>query len=82
MAKKTFKTNPVMNFISTPEEPETPSKAPEGYKINPLYIETKSKRVQILIQPSVYEAVKEKARAEGISTNEAINQALKQYVKE
>lgn len=95
MAKrKDFTTaNPAMSFIS-PEsieavdgKPATSSKgkkrkkAPEGYKPNPEYIETKSKRVQILVQPSVHEAVKAKARAEGISTNEAINEALREYVE-
>ena len=93
MAKrKDFTANPAMNFIS-PESIEAVdgkkqkkpakkrSKAPEGYKPNPEYIETKSKRVQILVQPSVHEAVKAKAKAEGISTNEAINEALREYVE-
>ena len=56
--KKSFKNNPALQFISTAaeetEEREQPvarattEKAPEGYKPNPLYIETKSKRVQEL----------------------------------
>lgn len=91
--KKDFTANPAMSFIS-PESIEAVDgkpatnprgkkrkKAPEGYKPNPEYIETKSKRVQILIQPSVHEAVKAKAKAEGISTNEAINEALRKYVE-
>ena len=41
--------------------------------------ETKSRKVMLLVQPSVYEAVKEKAAAEGISTNEAICKAMKEY---
>lgn len=57
-------------------------KAPEGYKLNPEYIETKSKRVQLLVQPSVYEAVKAKAKGLGISANEAINEALREYIEE
>lgn len=97
MAKsKSFKsdTNPSMSFISqesidkvdgTEEGATTPTgwkkKAPEGYKPNPEYIETKSKRVQLLVQPSVYEAVKAKAKARGISTNEAINEALREYTE-
>lgn len=56
--------------------------APEGFKNNPEYIETKSRRVQALVQPSVYEAVKAKAKALGISTNEAINEAMRQYTEE
>lgn len=96
MAKsKSFKsdTNPAMSFISKesieavdgkPEGATTPTgtgKAPAGYKPNPEYIETKSKRVQLLVQPSVYEAVKARAKAEGISTNEAINEALREYTE-
>ena len=90
--KKDFTANPAMSFISQesidkvdgkpalkPRGKKT--KAPEGYKPNPEYIETKSKRVQILIQPSVHEAVKAKAKAEGISTNEAINEAIRKYVE-
>ena len=56
-------------------------KAPAGYKPNPDYVETKSKRVQLLVQPSVYEAVKAKAKAEGISINEAVNRALRSYTE-
>ena len=94
MAKsKSFKsdTNPAMSFISQESidkvdgKQDTPTggkkKAPEGYKPNPEYIETKSKRVQLLVQPSVYEAVKAKAKANGISTNEAINEALREYTE-
>lgn len=97
MAKssKSFKsdTNPAMSFISQEsidkvdgkqEGATTPTgskKAPEGYKPNPEFIETKSKRVQLLVQPSVYEAVKAKAKAKGISTNEAINEALREYTE-
>lgn len=93
MAKKDFKSNPAMSFISQESiekvdgkpagniAPTGARKAPEGYKINPEFIETKSKRVQLLVQPSVYEAVKAKAKAEGISTNEAINEALRKYTE-
>jgi len=56
-------------------------RAPEGYKLAPQYIETKTKRVQLLIQPSLYDAVKAKATSLGISTNEAISEALKAYTE-
>lgn len=56
-------------------------KVPEGYKANPEYIETKSRRVQLLIQPSVYDALKARAQAEGVSVNEVINTALKKYTE-
>ena len=90
MPKKSFTTNPAMTFISqesiakvdgltAPDQRE--KKTPAGYKPNPEYIETKSRRVQVLIQPSVHEAIKAKAQKAGISVNEAINTALKEYVE-
>lgn len=93
---KSFKsdTNPAMSFISQesieavdgkPAGTTTPTgnkkKAPAGYKPNPEYIETKSKRVQLLVQPSVYKAVQDKAKKLGVSTNEAINEALREYTE-
>lgn len=90
--KKSFiRKNPTNAFIEvtdTKKEAKPPKaktsskgKTPEGYKPNPEYIETKSRRVQALVQPSVYEAVKAKATALGISTNEAINEALRAYTE-
>lgn len=96
MTKKNFRReDPTMDFITprtqpterTASEARATSKgkrtgsAPTGYKLNPEYIETKSRRVQILIQPSVHEAIKAKAETLGISTNEAINEALRQYTE-
>ena len=96
MAKKTFKDsiNPAMSFISQEsidraegENPATaeakrPDKAPEGYKLNPLYIETKSKRLQLLIQPSLHEKLKRKAQAEGTSVNDLVNSILQDALGE
>jgi len=98
MAKKTFKDsiNPAMSFISQESidraEGETPAtaeakrpdkaKAPEGYKLNPLYIDTKSKRLQVLIQPSLHEKLKIKAKAEGVSVNELVNSILQDALAE
>ena len=80
MAKKSFKDsiNPAMNFISQEgidrTEGETTAKrtakAPEGYKLNPLYVETKSRRLQLVLQPSLYDRVKAGAAAAGLSVNE------------
>lgn len=61
---------------------EFEAKAPAGYKVNPMYIETKSKRVQSLVQPSVYEKIKSIAINKGISVNEAVNEALRKYIEE
>ena len=88
--RKSFKDTPALNFISQetidkvdgkPAIPKATPKAPAGYKVNPEFIELKSRRVQILVQPSVHDAVKAKALAEGISVNEAINTALREYVE-
>ena len=80
--------NPAMQFISTPTEetderettPKAPN-APEGYKVNPLYIEKRSKRLQLLIQPSLYDKVKAQADAEGCSVNDYIHRILEDAVK-
>lgn len=96
MAKKTFKDNinPAMSFISqesidktegaTPATAETkrPTKAPEGYKLNPLYIETKSERLQLLIQPSLKAKLKERAKAEGTSVNDLVSCILQEALAE
>lgn len=85
--KKTFKDsiNPAMSFISQESvhntegqkpavtELKRSAKSPEGYKLNPLYIETKSVRLQLLIQPSLKAKLKEKAQAEGTSVNDLVN---------
>ena len=98
MAKKSFlDKNPAMNFISQASidavdgKPAGTSagriKAPEGYKPNPLFIETKSKRVQILIQPSLHREAKAVSEDLGISLNDFICRAIQEatysdYVKE
>lgn len=83
MAKKTFKDNPALQFISTAEEEEqevtqqeAPTKAPEGYKLNPLYIETKTRRLQLVLQPSLFDRVKKGAKKSGLSVNEYVHRIL------
>lgn len=86
-SKASFKTvNPALAYISKnvkkDEEaaPAAVQEAPEGFKVNPLFVETKSKRVNLLAQPSVIEKAKARAAEEGISLNELINNALKDYL--
>ena len=43
----------------------------------PEYEETKSRRLQLLLTPSLYEAIKDKAAKERLSVNEYINSELK-----
>lgn len=87
--KKSFKAelNPAMQFISTPAEETTTGAgegvastkdAPEGYKVNPLYIEKRSKRLQLLVQPSLYDKVKAQAETEGCSVNDYIHRVLEE----
>lgn len=81
---KSFKTqfNPAMQFITQqPEELTRPkaAEAPEGYKVNPAYIETKSRRVQLLMQPSLYAQIKELASGAGCSVNDFIHNILNDY---
>lgn len=83
MAKKSFKDNPALKFISTAEEEfQKPQgerhteKPPEGYKLNPLYVETKTRRLQLILQPSLYEKVKSGAKKQGLSVNEHVHRIL------
>lgn len=90
MKRKTFlEDNPALRFITEPAEREseptteapTPGKAPKGYKPNPAYIEVKSKRLQLLIQPSVYAKIKALADNSGTSVNEYIHKILEKETK-
>ena len=90
MAKKSFKDNPALQFISQAAEEQTQeqapvkptTKAPEGYKLNPLFVEVKSRRLQLVLQPSLYERVKTGASAGGLSVNEYIHQILDEATRE
>lgn len=83
---KSFKSSlnemhPAMQFISKPLNSDGPAegrpgKPPEGFKVNPLYVETKSRRLQLLVQPSLYNKLKARAVAEQRSVNELIHVLL------
>lgn len=80
--KKTFKDNPALKFISTPgtgPDQETPAAPPapqqEGF-------EAKSRRLQLLIRPSLYKRLKEAATAKGFSINEFINISLEDHLND
>ena len=82
--------NPAMHFISSPgkqtltETVSMKNKLSEstGLKRNPLYMETKSRRVHLLIQPSLYEKVKVRAIANGTSVNEFVHTLLEEVLRE
>ena len=49
-------------------------------KPNPLYIETKSRRLNLLVQPSLHDKIKGIAKGHGASVNDTIHQILQSYV--
>ena len=81
--------SPALDFISkesveavegkAPQEDTGP--APEGYRINPAYIEAKTLRKQVVLQPSLYKRAKETATRENISFNELVHKALRAYLR-
>lgn len=89
MKKKVIsKDNPALQFLSAAEpEPaalevsgrDTLPEAPEGYELRP---ERKSKRVQLLFQPTLYAKIKAQADAHGESFNEYVHQLLSRALKE
>lgn len=62
--------------------PGTIGKPPAGYKINPLYIETKTKRVNLVLQPSLAERMKRSAQKQGVSVNEMVSEVMRNYLDE
>lgn len=95
-AKKSFKSeNPAMQFIGQGVVEQIPREKPmpgrsipparqqdmlPPMKPNPLYIETKSRRLNLLIQPSLHDKIKEIAKGRGASVNDTIHQILQDYV--
>lgn len=60
----------------------TPRKAPPARRALPQFDEeTKSRRLQLLLTPSLYEAIKDKAAEERLSVNELINSILKDAIR-
>ena len=90
--KKSFKSNPAMQFISAAEEErEAPQQEaapqigqaeglniPKGYRLAP---EFKSDRMQLLVKPATKEAIRQAAAAQGLSMNELINRILDEYAE-
>jgi hypothetical protein len=62
--------------------PETRAAATSGARPTPPRKEYKSRRLQLLIQPSLYEEIKNRAEAEGLSVNEEIHNLLRQALGE
>ncbi len=92
MARKSFiNDNPALRFISDQQESgeQTESKTSSAkksetskYKPDPKYIETKSRRVQLIMQPSLYDSIKSAADREKVSVNEFIHATLEKALKQ
>lgn len=89
--KKFNAENPALQYL-TDEPAKEPIKAetiqerteriPQGYKANPNYIETKSKKLQMLMQPSLFQKVKTLADRNHESINNYIHVLLEKHVEE
>lgn len=82
MAKKSFNLNdnPAVRFISSVDEYSPEYNADEGLPKKPKQVETKSKRIQLLLRPSLYKKLKEGAYSSNLSVNEYINQLLEREI--
>ncbi len=86
MAKKKFTDgeNPVLQFISTPQEEKeiktdaSVSDIPEGFKLVP---ETKSKRVNLVLRPNVHQKGVERAKQEGLSFSDYVHQLIEKDIE-
>ena len=94
MSSKSFKTNNVFfsqekpkperkkNVSADPDPTEEKASAPsipEGFKL--VSTETKSKRLQLLITPSLHTKLQNLAKAENTSVNEVANRAFDYYIE-
>ena len=76
-------TQPTKEELEAKSNQDTVNNVSNGVpmKKNPEFIETKSKRVQMLMQPSLYDAVKKEAKDKNISVNEMMHEILKNHVE-
>ena len=77
MTKKSFKDNPALQFISAVEEER---KIPSQQKN--CYVEIKSRRLQLILKPSLFERVKKAASKKRISVNEYVHRVLDKATRE
>ena len=54
---------------------------PKGYRIDHRYVEVKTRRVQLVFQPSLYDRVKALADGKNLSFNECVHQLLELALK-
>lgn len=85
MKKKSFTSNPALAYISTPDTgntQDTDNTHSTDYTHNThnTEIETKSKRLNLLLKPSILEQLKKIAYMKQTSTNDLINTIVKDYI--
>jgi hypothetical protein len=91
MTKKNFKDDPALQFITTPDateehdaiEPIGAARTNQSISYKDLIgqVEARSKRLQCLMQPSLYNKVKALASRRGISLNDLIHTTLETLVE-
>ena len=52
------------------------SKETVEYKLDPRYVEKRTRRLQLVLQPSLYDRVRKRAAADGVSVNDLIHSIL------
>ena len=67
--------------LSTNQPTTKQENPPEGYKLNPLFIETKSKRLQLLLQPSLLEEIRLQAKERATSVNAYVHTILNKMAR-
>jgi hypothetical protein len=92
-AQKSFRDSAMRYITPVSEEPvaesqlaadkEAVNEAPLSVpmKPNPAYIETKSRRVQLLLQPTLHKKLKGLAKDEGKSFNELVHSILDEHIR-
>lgn len=58
------------------------AKVPEGMKVNPAYIEKRTQRLQLVLQPSLFARVKAAAQEQGVSVNDLVHTLLEANIKD
>ncbi len=82
-SKMESKKESIEESAPSPANAIAPSKfqVPEGYKLDPRFIEKRTKRVNLLMQPSLYEKIQAKASQEKKSVNDFIHSYMEELLK-
>lgn len=89
--KKSFKENPALQFISTTKSKiytentqytDNTGNAGNTQNTYTLNTEVKSKRLNLLLKPSLFEKISKIATVDRTSVNDIVNRALEQYAQQ